>query len=136
MAKFIKAGKVAIIVRGRYAGKKVVIVKSHDDGTKSHPFPHAIVAGVERAPLKITKAMNEKKVAKRTRVKTFVKLVNYNHLMPTRYTFDIESFKSSVTAEALSEPSQRAEAKKVVKKAFEERHRSGKNKWFFAKLAF
>ncbi|QPG76492.1 60S ribosomal protein L27 [Brettanomyces nanus] len=136
MAKFIKAGKVAIIVRGRYAGKKVVVVKSHDEGTKSHPFPHAIVAGVERAPLKVTNSMDDKKVAKRTKVKPFVKMVNYNHLMPTRYTFDIESFKSAVTAGALDEPSQKEEAKKVVKKAFEERHRAGKNKWFFTKLRF
>lgn len=123
-------------MRGRYAGKKVVIVKAHDDGTKSHPFPHAIVAGVERAPLKVTKAMGSKKANKRSKVKPFVKLVNYNHLMPTRYTFDIESFKSAVSADALEEPSQREKAKEVVKKAFEERHRAGKNKWFFTKLSF
>lgn len=80
--------------------------------------------------------MGAKKVAKKTKIKPFVKLVNYNHLMPTRYSFDIESFKAAVSAEALSEPSQREEAKKVVKKAFEERHQAGKNKWFFTKLAF
>lgn len=136
MAKFIKSGKVAIIVRGRYAGKKVVIVKSYDEGTKAHPFPHAIVAGVEEAPKKVTKGMSEQKIAKRTTIKTFVKAINYNHLMPTRYTFDIESFKAAVSVDALKEPSQRAEARKVVKKAFEERHRAGKNKWFFARLAF
>lgn len=126
----------AIVVRGRYAGKKVVIVKPHDEGTKAHPFPHAIVAGIERYPLKVTKNLGAKKVAKRTKVKPFVKLVNYNHLMPTRYSLDVESFKSSVTSEALEEPSQREEAKKVVKKAFEERHQAGKNKWFFTKLSF
>ncbi|KAG7194607.1 60S ribosomal protein L27 [Scheffersomyces spartinae] len=136
MAKFIKAGKVAIVVRGRYAGKKVVIVKPHDDGTKAHPFPHAVVVGVERAPLKVTKNLGAKKTAKRTRVKPFVKLVNYNHLMPTRYSFDVESFKSAVTYEALEEPSQREEAKKVVGKALEEKHKAGKNKWFFTKLQF
>ncbi|RCK62990.1 60S ribosomal protein L27 [Candida viswanathii] len=136
MAKFIKSGKVAIVVRGRYAGKKVVIVKPHDEGTKSHPFPHAIVAGVERTPLKVTKKMDAKKVAKRTKVKPFVKLVNYNHLMPTRYSLDVESFKSAVTSESLEEPTQREEAKKVVKKAFEEKHQAGKNKWFFQKLHF
>ena len=60
--------------------------------------------------------MDAKKVAKRTKVKPFVKLVNYNHLMPTRYSFDVESFKSSVTSESLEEPTQREEAKKVVKR--------------------
>ncbi|KAH3666521.1 hypothetical protein OGAPHI_003518 [Ogataea philodendri] len=158
MAKFIKSGKVGkykstgfVTCRGiqverhsnttknsniKYAGKKVVIVKPHDDGTKSHQFPHAIVAGVERQPLKVTKSMGNKKVAKRTKIKPFVKLINYNHLMPTRYSFEVESFKNAVSIEALSEPSQREEAKKVIKKAFEERHQAGKNKWFFTKLAF
>jgi large subunit ribosomal protein L27e len=127
---------IAVVVRGRNAGKKVVIVKQFDEGTKANPFPHAIVAGVERAPLKVTKSMGAKKLAKKTKVKPFVKLVNYNHLMPTRYSFDVEPFKAAVTVESLSEPSQREDAKKTVKKVFEERHQSGKNKWFFTKLAF
>lgn len=80
--------------------------------------------------------MGAKKVAKKTKVKPFVKLVNYNHLMPTRYSFDVEPFKAAVTVESLNEPSQREDAKKAVKKVFEERHQSGKNKWFFTKLAF
>lgn len=132
----ILTNHLAIVVRGRYAGKKVVIVKPHDEGTKAHPFAHAIVVGVERNPLKVTKAHDAKKVAKRTKVKPFVKLVNYNHLMPTRYSLDVESFKAAVTPEALEEPSQREEAKKVVKKALEEKHQAGKNKWFFTKLHF
>lgn len=75
-------------------------MKPHDEGTKAHQFPHAIVVGVERAPLKVTKNLGAKKTAKRTKVKPFVKLVNYNHLMPTRYSLDVESFKSVVTSEA------------------------------------
>lgn len=111
-------------------------MKSHDEGSKAHPFPHAIVAGVERYPLKVTKNLGAKKTAKRSKVKPFIKVVNYNHLMPTRYSLDVEAFKSSVTTETLDEPSQREEAKKVVKKAFEERYQAGKNKWFFTKLQF
>lgn len=136
MAKFLKAGKVAVVVRGRYAGKKVVIVKPHDEGSKQHQFGHALVAGIERYPLKVTGKMGAKKVAKRTKIKPFVKAVNYNHLLPTRYTLDVESFKSAVSTEALEEPAQREEAKKVIKKAFEERHQAGKNQWFFTKLKF
>jgi large subunit ribosomal protein L27e len=136
MAKFIKAGKVAIVVRGRYAGKKVVIVKPHDEGSKAHQFPHAIVAGIERYPSKVSKRTSQKKLAKRSKVKPFIKVVNYNHLLPTRYTLDVESFKAELTTETFSEPSQRENAKKVVKKAFEEKYQSGKNKWFFTKLNF
>jgi len=56
--------------------------------------------------------------------------------MPTRYSLDVESFKSVVSSETLEEPTQREEAKKVVKKALEEKHQAGKNKWFFTKLNF
>ena len=126
----------AVVVRGRYAGKKVVIVKPHDEGSKSHPFGHALVAGIERYPLKVTKKHGAKKVAKRTKIKPFIKVLNYNHLLPTRYTLDVEAFKSVVSTETFEQPSQREEDKKVVKKAFEERHQAGKNQWFFSKLRF
>ena len=36
--------------------------------------------------------------------------------MPTRYSLDVESFKSAVTSEALEEPSQREEAKKLSRR--------------------
>lgn len=86
--------------------------------------------------MKITKHHDEKQIAKRTKIKPFVKLVNYNHLMPTRYSLDVESFKNAVTPDSLNEPSQKKEARKVVKKALEEKHQAGKNKWFFTKLNF
>lgn len=76
---------MVIVVQGRYAGRKAVIVKNFDNGTDARPYGHAVVAGVDRNPLKITKSMSKKKVAKRSKVKPFVKVVNYNHLMPTRY---------------------------------------------------
>ncbi|KAJ3186973.1 60S ribosomal protein L27 [Gaertneriomyces sp. JEL0708] len=131
--KFLKTGKVVLVLQGRYAGKKAVIIKNFDEGTKERAYPHAIVAGVERYPLKITKGMGQKRVAKRSRVKPFIKVVNYNHLMPTRYNLDIE-LKSLVTSETLKEPTQRIAARKAIKKLFEERYNSGKNRWFFQKL--
>ncbi|KAJ3092365.1 60S ribosomal protein L27 [Quaeritorhiza haematococci] len=135
MVKFLKSGKVVIVLQGRYAGKKAVIVKNYDEGTQSRPYPHAIVAGVERYPLKVTRAMGAKRVAKRSRIKPFVKAVNYNHIMPTRYNLDID-LKSVVTVDTIKEPSQKIAARKQVKKAFEERYNSGKNRWFFQKLRF
>ncbi|KNC97747.1 uncharacterized protein SPPG_06748 [Spizellomyces punctatus DAOM BR117] len=133
--KFLKTGKVVLVLQGRYAGKKAVIVKNFDEGTKERPYPHAIVAGIERYPLKVTKGMGQKRVAKRSRVKPFVKVVNYNHLMPTRYNLDID-LKQVVGAESVKEPTQRIQSRKAVKKLFEERYNSGKNRWFFQKLRF
>ena len=68
--KFLKAGKVVLLLNGRQAGKKAVIVKSYDEGTPDRPYGHALVAGIMKYPLKITKGMSEKKIAKRSRVRS------------------------------------------------------------------
>ncbi|KAK4498324.1 hypothetical protein PRZ48_010982 [Zasmidium cellare] len=132
--KFLKVGRVAIISRGRYAGKKVVIIQPQDNGSKKHPFPHALVAGIERYPSQITRRMSKTRQNKRSKVKPFIKVINYNHLMPTRYTLELEGLKGVVTNETFTEVTQREEAKKTVKKALEERYVSGKNRWFFTPL--
>lgn len=84
MGKIMKSGKVVVVLAGRYAGKKGVVVKTHDDGSNDRPYGHALVAGMERYPLRVTKRMGKKRMAKRTRIKPFLKVFNYNHLMPTR----------------------------------------------------
>jgi hypothetical protein len=62
------------------------------------------------------------------------KVVNYSHLFPTRYALELESLKGSVTGDTFKEPTHREDAKKNIKKIFEERYLSGKNKWFFSPL--
>jgi ribosomal protein L14E/L6E/L27E len=52
----------------------VVVIKQLDEGTKERPYPHAIVAGIERYPRKVTKRMGKKTLAKRNKVKPFVKV--------------------------------------------------------------
>lgn len=116
-----KTGKVAVVLSGRYAGKKVVVIKQSDEGTKQRAYPHAIVVGIDRYPRKITRNMGAKKVAKRSRVKPFIKVrharlvhlllhdndvaqaINYNHLMPTRYALELESIKSLLTSDTFKE---------------------------------
>jgi large subunit ribosomal protein L27e len=112
-----------------------VIIQPQDTGNKSHPYPHALVAGIERYPSQITRRMSKARQAKRSKVKPFIKVINYNHLMPTRYTLELEGLKGAVTADTFKEVSQREDAKKTVKKAFEERYTSGKNRWFFTPLS-
>ena len=65
MAKFSRVGKVTVVVRGCHAGKKVVIVKPRDEGSKNHGS-YTLVAGIERYPLKITGGHDPKKIAMRT----------------------------------------------------------------------
>jgi large subunit ribosomal protein L27e len=87
MVKFLKPGKVVIVLSGKYAGKKAVIVKNYDEGSQQRAYPHAILAGIEKYPLRITKTMGKKRIARRSRVKPFIKMVNYSHILPTRYAF-------------------------------------------------
>ncbi|XP_045862303.1 60S ribosomal protein L27-like [Meles meles] len=89
MDKFMEPRKV-VLVLARYCSRcKVVIVKNIDDGISDRPYSHAVVAGVDRYPCKVTAAMGKKKIAKRSKIKFFVRIYNYNHLMPTRYSVNI-----------------------------------------------
>ena len=74
MGKIMKAGKVILLLGGRYAGRKAVIVKPSDEGTTDKPFSHALVAGIDRYPRKVTKKMSKKKVAKRSKIQPFLKV--------------------------------------------------------------
>jgi len=96
--------------------------------------------------------MGQKKVARRSKVKPFIKvripsgsptiamltstlqIINYSHLVPTRYALELEGLKGVVTYDTFKEPSQRENAKKTIKKLFEDRYTTGKNKWFFQQL--
>jgi len=141
MGKFIKPGKIVIVLAGRYAGKKAIVVKNFDEGNKDHAFPHALVAGIERAPLRVTKSQSQKKIVKRSKIKPFIKFINYNHIMPTRYTVLDLDLKSHVKPDGLAKSDQRQEAKKQIKKLFEDRYLNrGKNtggvQYLYQKLRF
>ncbi|EDL34045.1 mCG20222, isoform CRA_b [Mus musculus] len=151
MGKFMKPGKVVLVLAGRYSGRKAVIVKNIDDGTSDRPYSHALVAGIDRYPRKVTAAMGKKKIAKRSKIKSFVKVYNYNHLMPTstrlsshsescvlgfRYSVDIPLDKTVVNKDVFRDPALKRKARREAKVKFEERYKTGKNKWFFQKLRF
>ncbi|EXC23655.1 60S ribosomal protein L27 [Morus notabilis] len=105
-------------------------------------------------------------MVKKSHMKAFVKLVNYQHLMPTRYTLDVDlkdvvistgyvftlaggamswiSKLQSVIALSTTEICQhstlqskdKVTALKETKKCLEERFKTDKNMWFFTKLSF
>ena len=164
MKKFLKPGRVVILLSGKHAGKKAVIVKVFYEGSKDRKFGHCLVAGIGRYPRKVTKAMNDTKISRRVRIKPFVQYVNFNHFIPTRYLLNqeidtkglIKSFdsQSSVKKEGEAEKTKdplvntdfKAELKKEVKRLFEERYQkinlndnSNENllvKFFFKPLRF
>lgn len=73
--KFLKANKVVLLLNGRMAGKKAVIVKTFDDGSAERQYGHCIVAGIQKYPLKISKSMSEKKIAKRSKARCLLPLL-------------------------------------------------------------
>merc|ERR1712060_174833 len=94
-----KPGKVAIIIHGRYAGRKAIIVKSFDHGSPMKRFSHSLVVGLSKIPRKITKKQSISVKKNKLSIKVFFKMVNHSHLMLTRYYFtrlDVDFIKSSV----------------------------------------
>ena len=127
MVKCLKAGKVVVITSGKYAGKKAVIVKVNEEATDKYKFPHAIVVGVESAPRKVTRAMDEKTVNKKTSMKVFTKVINLQHFMPTRLLlrsgftgrYNVE-FKFENLPKASAPAADKKEAMKAIATMFQE----------------
>lgn len=85
---------------GRYAGKKAIVAKNYEDGSKVKmyinqklKFPHLLVVGIARNPRNVKRRINKKKFIKKTGVKPFLKNVNQNHVMPTRFMIKDFDFK-------------------------------------------
>ena len=64
MGKFMKPGKVVLVLAGCYWRHKAVMLKNIDDGTSDRPYSHALVAEIGRHPRKMTAAMGKKNTAK------------------------------------------------------------------------
>merc|ERR1712160_120457 len=144
MGKIMKRGRIVILLAGRRAGKKAIIVKQNDDGKKDKKFAHALVVGIERSPRRVTRSMNAKNIEHKSRMKPFVKYVNYNHLLPTRFMVkeDFE-FRSLATEDKMNTPEGRKALKKELKDKFQERygqHKAGEQQatadFLFKKLRF
>ena len=125
MGKIMKQGKVVLVLSGRFAGRKAIIVKPNDEGTSDKPFGHALIAGIDRYPRIVTKRMSKKKVKQRSKIKDA-------HSLQCRHSLD----KDKLNKEVLKDPMKKKKARHIVRTKFEERYKEGKNKWFFSKLRF
>ena len=154
MGKVLKAGRIVVMLTGKYAGKKAVILRSFEEGNGDHRFSHCVVAGIAQHPRKVTRAHQKadakkgtNKVEKRRQMRAFLKVVNYRHVMPTRYTLDIhEQIKTLVGDDTLIDASKKATASRKINQAFETRFKNpqeGKSDkaiagaaYFFQRLRF
>ncbi|OCU00379.1 60S ribosomal protein L27-like [Xenopus laevis] len=117
MGKLMKPGKVVLDLAGRCAGRKAVIVKNVDDGTSDRQYSHA-VAGIDHYPRKVTATMGKKRIAKMSKIKFFVKVYNYNHFMPTRYSVDIPLDKAVVNKDVFRDRALKRKARLEAKVTF------------------
>lgn len=101
MGKFYKPGKVVVILKGRYAGNKGIIVKSNYERGNDRKYPHCLVAGLSKGPKRATKkrlAKIQEKISKLEKKENsqdklallksfgvFIKTYNMSHILVTRY---------------------------------------------------
>ncbi|KAE8796447.1 60S ribosomal protein L27-3 [Hordeum vulgare] len=148
-----------ILLQGMYAGKKVVIVRVFEEGTRDRPYGHCLVAGLAKYPKKLIRKGSAKKTAKKSRVKVFLKLedrfkTSKNRAgTPGRKTVIVCVFKEGtrdrpyghcMVAGLAKYPNKvicKDSAKKTAKKSrvkvfvkLEDRFKTGKNRWLFTKL--
>jgi len=92
-----------VILNGKFAGKKGLIIKSNYENTKERRYPHCLVVGLSRAPRRVTKASLKKRndliqklesdknnvdrLNSLKRLGVFIKNYNMTHLLATRYFF-------------------------------------------------
>ena len=102
MVKFYKPGKVVVVLNGKYAGSKGIIIKSNYESVKDRKYPHCQVVGLAKGPRKPTKRNLAKLQAKIKKLESdkdksdevkllksfgvFIKTYNMSHLLATRYT--------------------------------------------------
>jgi large subunit ribosomal protein L27e len=100
MVKFYKPGKVVIILNGRFAGHKGIIVKSNYESGKDKKYPYCTIVGLSKGPRKPTKKNLSKLQDKIKKLESaskddkakilksfgvFIKTYNMSHLLATRY---------------------------------------------------
>merc|ERR1712071_88650 len=135
MGKIMKSGKVVLVLAGRFAGRKAIIVKNYDDSTQEtlRTCPRCWCRPL---PQKGHQQNEQEEGCQAIQDQAFVKIVNYNHMMPTRYSVDLNLDKALINKESIKDPLKRKKARFAVRTKFEERYKTGKNRWFFSKLRF
>ena len=157
MGKYYKPGKVVVVLNGKNAGAKGIIVKSNYDNTKDRKYPHCLVVGLSKGPRRPTKrnlAKLQDKIKKLEAAKdsndkvnalksfgVFIKHYNMSHLLATRYTvkedFGINKImdKLDTLEKKVKEDKAQIEAKEKSKKE-EEIENQQNTQFLFKKLKF
>ena len=133
-------GTVCIILQGRYAGKKGVVVQRQQVDNKHE---RVVIAGIE----KIRKSAFK---SGKSPLKTFLKLYNQSHLMPTRHTIkdvarigypnakhtEVSYVRNYVEKKGFKSSTEKAKALEEANKALTKLSQTNREHWLFKKLEF
>ncbi|CAL5995822.1 Ribosomal_protein L27 [Hexamita inflata] len=122
-----KSNTVCLILQGRHAGKKCVVVEAHDN--------LVTVVGIASFPRVIRTNMNQKQAERRSKLATFIKVYHAIHLMPTRYSHK-QAFSAAVNSKSLKEANLKKAALATVQTKLQEEYIQGSDSWLFKKLPF
>nr|UXY87983.1 60S ribosomal protein L27 [Cryptomonas curvata] len=152
MSLTYKQGRIVVVLNGRFSGCKAVIInnKNLSIGKNSQIFESVCLLGIQKYPSNIKKKMNKAKQIKNHKIKIFLKSMNKNHFLPTRYNIDFgetnnEKIKKFVTDYFWYKKSKDEFKNKefnyknqfnFIKNVLLDKYLSNKNKWFFSKLNF
>ncbi|KAH0480814.1 MAG: uncharacterized protein KVP18_002306 [Porospora cf. gigantea A] len=122
MARIYRTGRIVLVLKGKHAGKKGVVVQV-EQKTRERKFNHALVVGIAKPPRRVTKTMSDEQIEKRLCTFPFIKRVNLAHLLPTRYTVDKDmDVKSLIPAAVdLAKPESKKEALQHIRKVLLEK---------------
>ena len=139
MSALVAPGRFALVLNGRHAGKKVVVLTSYA-ATEDRKYPHCVVLGIEKCPKKITKDMTQEQLTKKTQVKCFVKIMNCNHLLLTRHMLKDDDLLQKIKVEDVVKSMADAAEKKVVleaaTKVLRQKYLNNRLTWLFKPLQF
>jgi large subunit ribosomal protein L27e len=134
MTRFVKSGRVVLVTAGKYAGKKAVVVQSQDSKTKERKYGHALIAGVKKYPKRVVRGMSKRRIARRSNVGVFLRVVNQKHFFATRYNMDLS--KELRGKLSVADATRKSKSRRLLQKVFQARHNANSNRWFFQKLRF
>lgn len=134
MTRFVKPGRVVLMTNGRYAGHKAVIVSSQDAKTKERKYGSAVVAGIKKYPKRVVRGMSKRRIARRSHVGVFLRVVNQKHFFATRYNMDLS--KELRGRLSVADAARKKKGLGLLKKYFQAKHNANSNRWFFTKLRF
>jgi large subunit ribosomal protein L27e len=151
MSLVYKQGRIVLILNGRFSGCKAVVMnKDHSSiKQKASNFDSVFLLGISKSPCKITKKMNSEKIVRKNKIKIFLKEMNKNHILPTRYNIDFGEENNQKVTKIITEHIENKNnnhscVKRLsldnhncfIKNILFDKYLTKKYKWFFQKLKF